>query len=86
MAIILNMTYQTKKICYNFEQKKCSELKSRILKSWNRQKNFQPHLEFTNLTAQRELLRQNDEKISPLVQPYGFYENSVSSTGLLWKS
>ena len=29
------------------------------------------------------VLCQNDEKISPTFSPYGFYENPVSTTGLL---
>ena len=38
---------------------------------------------FPALTAQQELLCQNDEKISPSFSPYGFYENPVSTTGSL---
>ena len=41
---------------------------------------------FSALTGQRELLCQNDEKISPSLKPYGFYENTVSTKGSLWKS
>ena len=41
---------------------------------------------FSALTALRELLWQNDEKISPSFKPYGFFENTVRSTGSFWKS
>ena len=41
---------------------------------------------FSALTAECELLCQNDENISPSIKPYGFYENTVSTIGSLWRS
>ena len=55
-------------------------LRRRVCHSWH----IKVFLSFS--TAQRKLLCQNDEKISPLLKTYGFYENTVSNIGLLWKS
>ena len=36
---------------------------------------------FSTLPTKRKLLCQKDEKISPSLKPYGFYELSISATG-----